>query len=262
MHKLLIIVNAKVKEAGKIAASPVTEKMVNALIAGVNQELIRPTYSKVPGEIIAVEKQKPVKIEVVAAASLWSEPDKLKYTESGAICCPLTIQLPYDFDFPARDVWRACQDIKGRRNWVAQKLNYKTSTNDTPLGDLWLPAIVTEEGLFYEEIIGEGAMPNSYQQPVNLPDRINQSVYNLADKLLESIDRTPGVYLLQFCLRKSEIIFDRLWPFPAAPALASIRMRQPNLYTYHWHCLSGKKFLNSNVQEKVAKSDRDSVARY
>lgn len=262
MHKLLIIVNAKVREAGKISASPVTEKMVNALIAGVNQELIRPTYSKVPREIAEVEKPKPVKIEVIAAASLWSEPDKLKYTDSGVICCPLTIQLPYEFNFPGRNVWRSCQDIKGRRRWVEEKLNYKTSVNDTPLGDLWLPIIVTKEGLLYEEIIGEGAMPNSYQQPVNLPDRIRHSLYNLAEKVLKSINKTPGVYLLQFCLRKSEIIFDRLWPFPAAPALASIQMQQPNLYTYHWHCLSGKKFLNSNEKEKAANNDRDSVARF
>ena len=260
MHKLLIIVNAKVKEAGKIAASPVTEKMVNALIDGVNREVIRHPISKVPGETIAVEKPKPVKIEIIAAASLWSDPDKLKHIESGAIYCPLTIQLPYEFNFPGRNVWRACQDIKGRRRWVEEKLNCKTSTNDTPLGDLWLPIIVTDRGLLYEEIIGEGAMPNSYQQPINLPESTRQPLYKLASKLLDSIDATPGVYLLQFCLRHSQIIFDRLWPFPAAPALASIKMQRANLYTYHWYCLSGKPFFYANDKGKTA-NDCDSVAR-
>ena len=260
MHRLLIIVNAKVKEAGKIAASPVTEKMVNGLMNAVNQEVILNPISNLPAEIVAVEKPKPVKIEVIAAASLWSEPDKLRHIESGAIYCPLTIQLPYEFNFPGRNVWRACQDIKGRRRWVEEKLNYKTSTKDTPLGDMWLPIIVTEKGLLYKEIIGEGAMPNSYQQPVNLPDRILQPLYNLAYKLLESIEPQPGVYLLQFCLRQSEIIFDRLWPFPAAPALASMRMEQTNLYTYHWYCLSAQSFSNSSIKGKTA-NDRDSVAR-
>ncbi len=260
MHRLLIIVNAKVKEGGKIAASPVTEKMVNALIKAVNQEVKPPAYTQAPGEIVAVEKPKPIKIEVIAAASLWSEPEKLRNNDSGAIYCPLTIQLPHEFDFPDRKVWRSCQDIKGRRRWVEDKLGYKTSINDSPLGDMWLPVIVTDKGLFYEQIIGEGAMPNSYQQPVNLPEQTLQSLYNLAYKLFESIDATPGVYLLQFCLRQSNIIFDRLWPFPAAPALASIRMEQPNLYTYHWYCLNKRAFANVNGKGKPA-NDRDSVAR-
>ncbi len=247
MHKVLIIVNAKVKDAGKIiSASPVTEKMVSAICEAVNQEVLRHKISNISGEPLAVKVPKPVKIEVISAGTLWSEQEKPKGNNT-SIYCPLTIQLPDRFDFPARNIYKACQDIKGRRRWVEKNLGYKVCTSDRQLGDLWLPVVVTEKGPLYGEVIGEGEIPNSYQQPVDLPDKQRQSLYKLAYNLLESIDALPSVYLVQFSWRAAEIIFDRLWPFPAAPALASIGVQQPDLYKCHWYCLTKQPILDLTI---------------
>ena len=221
MDKILIIVNAEVNTQGKlISASPVTERMVAAIRRGIA------TYSS-----------EPVAIEVVSAGSLWSKGTKLGTEESRTIYCPLTIQLPDYFDFPAKDIFSACKDLTGRRHWVERNLGYKTSFGDHWLGHLWLPVILTKKGLLYAEVIGEGAMPNSYEQPVILSSRHRQSLHHLARNLLDSLSAIPSVYLVQFSLYNNEIVFDRLWPFPAAPALASLRSQDPDLFTCHWQCL-------------------------
>ena len=66
-------------------------------------------------------------------------------------------------------------------------------------------------------------------------------MYKLATDLLVSLSAVPSVYLLQFSLYSNEIVFDRLWPFPAAPALASLSGSNIDLYSCHWLCLSGQK---------------------
>ena len=224
MSKVLIIVNAEVKEAGKIiATSPVTEKMVAAL-----------------KRAIAANSPETIEVEVVAAASLWSDSAKLTADEGNSIYCPLTIQLPDSVKFPAKAIYQACQDIKGRRRWVEQNLAYKTSIGDSWLGDLWLPVVLTAKGPLYGEVIGEGAIPNSYEQPVELADEQRQRLYHLAYQLLQSLSAPPAVYLLQFSLRGKEIVFDRLWPFPAAPAIASLGVQKPDLFTCHWYCLTNQ----------------------
>ncbi len=224
MEKILIIVNAEVSEQGKlISASPVTERMVAAIRRG-----------------IATCSSEPVSIEVVSAGLLWSKGNKLAAEKSRMIYCPLTIQLPDYFDFPAKDIFSACKDINGRRHWVEHNLGYKTSFGDHWLGHLWLPVILTKKNLLYAEVIGEGEMPNSYEQPIILSTRHRQSLNHLARKLLDSLSAIPGVYLLQFSLQNNEIVFDRLWPFPAAPALASLKSQEPDLFTCHWRCLTGK----------------------
>ncbi|MGK7914267.1 MAG: hypothetical protein AB4038_01775 [Prochloraceae cyanobacterium] len=248
MHKVLIIVNAKVKEAGRIiSASPVTQKMVSALSEAIEKEILCHQNSSIPGEVSGIDISKPVKIEVISAGTLWSDSKKLKTNNHTSIYCPLTIQLPDHFDFPARRIYKACQDIKGRRRWVEKKLGYKSCVNDFQLGDLWLPIILTAHGPLYGEVIGEGEIPNSYQQPADFPDSQRQSLYNLAHNLLENLKALPAVYLLQFSWRAQEIVFDRLWPFPAAPALASIRVQQPDLYTCHWHCLTGQQISDLTI---------------
>ena len=225
MEKILIIVNAEVSEQGKlISASPVTERMVAALRKG-----------------IAAYSSEPVLIEVVAAGSLWSKGGRVVAEDSRTIYCPLTIQLPDYFDFPAKDIFSACKDIVGRRNWVERNLGYKTSYGDHWLGHLWLPVVLTEKGLLYSEIIGEGAMPNSYEQPIVLSSRHRQSLHHLARHLLKSISAIPAVYLIQFSLHNNEVVFDRIWPFPAAPALASLRCQEPDLFACHWQCLSDRQ---------------------
>ena len=72
----------------------------------------------------------------------------------------------------------------------------------------------------------------------------------MAYQLLESINAIPSVYLLQFRILEKKINFDRLWPFPASPAIASIQSQVPNLFNCHWHCLLGKPILDLTIMPK------------
>jgi hypothetical protein len=230
MRQVIIIVNSEVKAAGKSpAVSPMTEKMVAALKAAIVKD--SPTTT----------------VEVVAAAALWSKNTQLQSPNRNSIYCPLTIQLPDWLKFPAQDIYKACREIEGRRQWVERNLAYKTSIKDSWLGDLWLPVVLTAKGPLYGEVIGEGAIPNSYEQPVNLTDDLRQSLYHLASQLLDSLSALPSVYLLQFRLHGKEIIFDRLWPFPAAPAIASLNNQQPDLFVCYWQCLVGQPILDLTI---------------
>jgi hypothetical protein len=230
MSKVLIIVNAQVKDGDNIiAVSPVTEKMVAALKRAIRQDF--------PA----------LEFEVMAAASLWLDSEREKIEQDNLIYCPLTIQLPDELRFPAQSIYKACQNLEGTRQWVETHLAYKTSIGDSWLGDLWLPVVLTAKGPLYGEVIGEGEIPNCYQQPVDLTDDLRQPLYHLAYQLLESLEAPPAVYLLQFRLLNKEIVFDRLWPFPAAPAIASLHTQKPDLFTCHWRCLMGKPILDLTI---------------
>ncbi|MEA5532487.1 hypothetical protein [Crocosphaera sp. XPORK-15E] len=227
MRKALIIVNAEVKAEGTIyLASPATEKMVMALEAAIAAD--SPT----------------TQVEVMAAATLWSKNFKPQRPDANLIYCPLTIDIPAWLPFPGQKIYQDCKDVKARRQWVEKKLGHKTSIGDAWLGDLWLPVALTPTELVYGEVIGEGAFPNSYEQPINLDRGLRRPLYDLAQGLLESLDAPPSVYLLQFRLKGQTIVFDRLWPFPAAPTIASVRSQQPNLFTCYWHCLTHQPIAN------------------
>ena len=219
--RVSIIVNAKVKQEGRlIAASPVTERMLSALKKAI------------------IANSPDTLIEVIAVASLWSETAQKQTSTAGRIYCPLTIQLPKWLVFPSQKIYQSCQDILGRRTWVEEHLKCKSNPNLNWLGDLWLPVVWTAEGPLYGEVIGEGVMPNAYEQPVELADNLRQALYSLASQCLEALEAPPSVYLLQFSVIEQEIVFDRLWPFPAAPAIASLGVQSPDLYSCHWQCLT------------------------
>jgi hypothetical protein len=186
-------------------------------------------------------------VEVVSVGSLLSNCAKLDARSEQIIYCPLTIQLPSAFKFPGKSVYQACQDVQTRRNWVERHLSFKTTVNNCRQGDFWLPIVLTSKGPLYGEVIGEGFLPNSYEQPVDLTDDLRQPLYYLGYQLLESLEAIPGVYLLQFSLQDKNIVFDRLWPFPAAPAIASLNMQQPNLFTCYWRCLTNQPILDLTV---------------
>jgi hypothetical protein len=236
MEKVVIIINAEVSEQGKlISASPVTQKMVEALQHSIAESSPASTV-----------------IEIVSAATLWSRNSRSckKEKESEAIYCPLTIQLPDYFDFPQKQIYSDCKDINARRRWVEKNLEFKTSVGDSWLGHLWLPIVLTDKPV-YAEIIGEGSMPNSYEQPVSIPNRQRKSLYSLAEQLLDSLDAPSATYLLQFSLYNGEIVFDRLWPFPAAPALITLKTQQPDLFTCHWRCLTQQPILDINISDAM-----------
>ena len=229
MPKVLIIVNSEVQKGKVSPISPVATKMVTALVESIQNSMLS------------------TEIDIISAADLWSKSIKLSSNQEDFIYCPLTIKLPDWIDFPAQNIFKSCIDIAARRAWVEKHFHYPTVIGDSGLGNLWLPIVLTTKGPLYAEIIGEGEIPNFYRQPVDLSDQFRQSLYNLAYQLLESINAIPSVYLLQFRILEQEIIFDRLWPFPASPAIASIPSQTPNLFTCHWHCLLEKPIFDLTI---------------
>lgn len=226
MSKVIIIVNAQV-DNGKISPNaPIAEKMATALSKSI------------------IESNSCHKIKIVGSAELWSKSLQISDSDQDIIYCPLTIKLPDWFNFPAQHIYYGCQDVEKRRKWVQQHFNYKTTHDNLLLGDLWLPIIFDGENFTYGDVIGEGVLPNYYQQPYDLPSEIHVLLQTLSKELLTSIHAIPSVYLLQFKILDNNIIFDRLWPFPACPAIASINSQKADLFTYHWRCLSNKFAVN------------------
>jgi hypothetical protein len=236
MEKVVIIINAEVSETGKIiSASPVTQKMVEAMQSSI------------------ANCSSPTAVEIVSAATLWTKHSKSinrSNEDEQTIYCPLTIQLPDYFDFPQKRIYSDCKDINSRRRWVEKNLDLKTSVGDSWLGHLWLPIVLTDK-LVYGEVIGEGSMPNSYEQPITIPSRQRQSLHDLAERLLDSLAAPSATYLLQFSLYKGEVVFDRLWPFPAAPALITLKTQQPDLFTCHWRCLTQQPISNISLSRAM-----------
>ena len=229
MSKVIIIVNAQVEEGKISATSPVAERMALALSKSITNS--HHSY------------------KIISGADLWSKSIYLSERSSDLIYCPLTIKLPDWFKFPAQNIYNACRDLNKRRRWVKQFFGYQTSKDNLWLGDLWLPIILTNNNnLIYGSVISEGMMPNDYQLPYDLPAEVNPKLEELASQLLDSINAIPSVYLLQFKLVGHDIIFDRLWPFPATPAIASINVQQPDLYACHWLCLSGQSVTNIKLR--------------
>lgn len=155
-------------------------------------------------------------------------------------------------------IYQTCANISALREWVETHLNYATGT-----GDLWLPIVLTAKGPLYAEAIGlksgfniENLSPITglieigtgepipYQQPIHLSDTIRQPLYHLAQQILSFFSAPPSVYLLQFKIIDQEIIFDRLFPFPSTPAIASVGVQEPDLFSCHWYCLQHQPILD------------------
>ncbi|MEX0267747.1 hypothetical protein AB3R30_01260 [Leptolyngbyaceae cyanobacterium UHCC 1019] len=188
-------------------------------------------------------------VDVQVAATLTPRQFKSDSLEN-AIFCPLTLALPKWLAFPAQAVYQACQDVEGLRQRVSQ---WKYQTGE---GNGWLPIVLTDKGSLYAEAIGAQGKPdaiasdlNAYQyfQPIHLVDVQRQSLYGLAQRLLRSLIAPPAVYLLQFGFHGETLQFDRLIPFPAAPAIASINLQEPNLFACHWRCLTHQPILDLTI---------------
>ncbi|MGC1394917.1 MAG: hypothetical protein WA828_11615, partial [Coleofasciculaceae cyanobacterium] len=115
----------------------------------------------------------------------------------------------------------------------------------------YLPIVLTAKGPLYGEVIRK-AETTPYQQPLDLPDNQRQPLYYLAYQLLQALSAPPSVYLLQFGYEGKEIIFSSLLPFPDIPALASIKVQEPNLFTCYWHCLTNQPILDLTILPKPA----------
>lgn len=142
---------------------------------------------------------------------------------------------------------QACDDISGLRLWAEKNLQVVTGDFD-----LWLPVVLTAKGPLYGEVIGRDIHnPHGYRQPIDLSDQERQPLYKLGFDLLSHLQAPPAVYLMQFGLvAEKEVGFDRLFPFPAAPAVASLGVQEPDLFTCHWYCLTGKPIRDLLILEK------------
>ncbi|MFE1748083.1 hypothetical protein [Coleofasciculus sp. H7-2] len=227
MRKVLIVVDA----VDEFAASPTTAEMVSAL----KQSALN---SPVPTTIQIVETQ----FIASAGADLQNQAEIL--------WCPLTLNLPENLEFPAQSLYQACRNVTGLRQWVEQ-LGHPSG-----VGDFWLPIVLTAKGPLYGEVIGrveddesrrlEPAF-KSYRQPVHLSDFWRQPLYELGHRLLQFLSAPSAVYLLQFGFQEQEIVFDRLLPFPGEPAIATISVQKPDLFTCHWHCLTGQAIYDLQI---------------
>ncbi|MEG3894830.1 MULTISPECIES: hypothetical protein [unclassified Microcoleus] len=164
----------------------------------------------------------------------------------GAIVCPLTLEVPENLVFPGRDVYRFCRNVSAARDRVAQELLFPVGE-----GNFWLPVVLTAKGPLYAEAIKlSGEL--SYSQPVHLSDVWRQQLYELAYGLLALLNAPPATYLMQFGFVGERICFDRLWPFPAAPAIASVGVQEPDLFACHWYCLTNKPIYDIEISSAVA----------
>ncbi|AFZ44733.1 hypothetical protein PCC7418_2591 [Halothece sp. PCC 7418] len=236
MYKVLIIINAQqVSNQGTIlSTSPATQRMSAAL-----------------KDAIVTETKEETMVKIVAAHQLLHQTSWYDPEDPSWICCPLTIELPPQFNFPNAQLFQTFRDIKGTRKWVEKHLNLRTGNQIKKVwhGNYWLPIVYTAKGPLYGEVIGETQLPNWFRQPIDFPDEKRQPLYRLGHDLLFAFTAQPSVYLLQFGFQNDTLIFDRVWPFPAAPALASIDVQKPNLYACYWQCL-----IQQPIQDLVISS--------
>ena len=172
---------------------------------------------------------------------------------SGAMVCPLTLDVPSNLVFPGEDVFRFCRHVSAARDRVQEQLQVPTGD-----GNFWLPVVWTAKGPLYAEAIGAEADQESgelsYFQPVHLSDVWRQQLYDLAYRLLKLVNAPPATYLIQFGFVGERICFDRLWPFPAAPAIASVGVQVPDLFVCHWFCLTGAPIYDLQISSASLKS--------
>jgi hypothetical protein len=244
MRKVFIVVESDGRE---ITGSPTVKRMLSAIEKAIAEDATQATS-----------------VEVVAANYLTSKEEILGFQPSDGqnfsqlpemLFCPLTLSLPEHLGLPFQTIIKACADVPGLRQQLAQQI--QVAIGD---GCFWLPVVLTAKGPLYGEIIAlaeefyEKKSPQNlllcdltYYQPFHLSDALRQPLYQMAYNLLQSLSAPPATYLVQFGLQKSEICFDRLWPFPTAPALASVGVQQPDLFTCHWYCLTAKPILDLTI---------------
>jgi hypothetical protein len=141
-----------------------------------------------------------------------------------AIYCPLTLDVPPTFEFWGRSIGRSCQEIERLRDLATTTTAVKVGDG----GNLWLPIIWTAKAPIYGEVIG-GIEEGGDRQPL----------YRFGVRLLTELSAPPATYLMQFSQDRAEIIFDRLFPFPAIPVLGSIG-QQLDLFACHWRCITNQ----------------------
>ncbi|HHP7244189.1 MAG TPA: hypothetical protein ACFE0H_05850 [Elainellaceae cyanobacterium] len=169
------------------------------------------------------------------------------------IVCPLTLNIPETLDFGGRLLYSRCRDVSALRQYVYDQWGYVGGS-----GEFWQPIVWTAKGPLYAEAIGHptdissSKAPCRFAQPFHLIDWLRQPLYQLGYRLLSSLNATPGTYLMQFGIHQQHLCFDRLYPFPAPPAIASIGVQAPDLFECHWRCLINQPILDVAISSAQA----------
>lgn len=240
--QVLLVVDVQVDQQGQLV-SPSAD--LATAVAAMRRAIAAHPVSETPPTVTLVS----------AAAVPESVQMQLLTPDSETIVCPLTLNLPETLTFTAQPLYQTCREVADLRQRVAQELDYATGD-----GDFWLPIVLTARGPLYAEVIGFPASRSEsssesnttgYLQPIHLSDRWRQPLYRLAQTLLRLLDAVPGAYLLQFGFQNGAVQFDRLFPFPEAPAIASIQVQEPDLFVCHWLCLTQQPILDLTITPPV-----------
>lgn len=251
MPEVLILVSSERDESGNVRLSPTANRMVSA----IEQAILQNSYTA-SGENASSDAAFVVKTIAVCSStdpslfeqSIDPQPGATRIrsaaTAAGSTSwvCPLTLDLPR-LNFSQQTIYQDCRDLPALRRKVTQQFQVEVGE-----GRCWLPIVLTTKGPLYAEVITVSAVDAcNYQQPWHLPDRQRQSLYQFSYQLLKNLSAPPATYLLQFGLREEGFCFDRLLPFPAEPAIASIESQHPNLFECHWRCLTHQPILDLQI---------------
>ncbi|MBF2025796.1 MAG: hypothetical protein IGS48_03390 [Oscillatoriales cyanobacterium C42_A2020_001] len=185
-------------------------------------------------------KERPIQVEVRSISELSDLKESNLLNQP--ILCPLTFKLPLWIPFTAREVFAACEHV--------EELQQQVSGWGVAIGSgvYWLPIVLTAKGPLYAEAISLSDRSSSaYHQPFHLTDAQRQPLYALGNRLLRSLNASSGVYLVQFGWDGNQVQFDRLIPFPDRPAIASVGVQTPDLFTCHWQCLTHQPIRDLSV---------------
>ncbi|AFY59311.1 hypothetical protein [Synechococcus sp. PCC 6312] len=160
------------------------------------------------------------------------DPELEKIVETKGQIYPLTLAWNWG-NAQVAELFEQCRQPRQIQKVVAEK-GFLTGP-----GNYWLPVALTEKGLLYGELIGQG-QDGHYLQPIHVEDKIRQPLYYLSQYLFKQL-HVPlrGCCFLQVGWIQGELCFDRLWPFPIQPALASLGVQSPDLFYAHYLCCQG-----------------------
>ncbi|WP_219898516.1 hypothetical protein [Phormidesmis priestleyi] len=229
----------------------VTDEESDLLGEALKQAILMPSVAPHTQNLSGTEESPSSRTEVAIQVDCEVEIETIARLQqkltNGTICledillCPLTLDIPVSLEFPQRGIYQDCRDVLELRQRVEKDLHSFTGE-----GNFWLPIVLTSKGALYAEAIAS-ADPLSYLQPFHLPDRYRQPLYELGQRLLKLVSATPSTYLMQFGFAGETVFFDRLFPFPATPAIASLNIQLPNLFACHWHCLTNTPILDLTI---------------
>lgn len=256
MPEVLVLVSSEPNGSGTVGLlAPATTKMVSA----IKQAILQNSHFASDGHdssdasftvrtIALCPDTDLTALQQIAYPHTKTSRDNTSAIAATQWLCPLTLDFP-PIAFPEQAIYQSCRNVLELRRKAIERFDIAVGS-----GELWLPIVLTAKGPLYAEVISRsprlsGSITwDGYQQPWHLPDRQRQPLYQFAYRLLSDLSAPPTTYLLQFGLQEDTLYFDRVLPFPAEPAIASINQQEPNLFECHWRCLTHQPILDLQIQ--------------